>query len=404
MKVNNNHPASSTSCSLLIKATAEDNHIYHFDDSWNLSIDGFKFTKSGDDRVKVNFSFQAQLHQVDDKGNLVTVIGDKNMDEIQPFLEKLESLLDILTLYTDVPLVIDDGSFVISGAGMSTLSNPVTNTLMLHDLSGLGSRYSHLQTNEDLSNAVRFFRLSLIDKKYSGKAVKLWAALESLYKEAKDEVPTIWSQMEVAEKQKLDDLINTFNLEEDLKDRLRGAIKYQKTLSDKDVLSRKVKLMNESGDISQNNVRKLIKWWSEPRNISAHGRIIRRDDVDRKEAVEDLENTLKMLLQSGISPSMHAYFIGHPKDVDQDFWDENDSTITKKTEDCWIKPTPWGTYLLENMRHHKVGDNMPMLYVSHDKVYELSRKGNTEVLDTSILPTHYQEAVKKVQKKLNKTV
>jgi len=37
---------------------------------------------------------------------------------------------------------------------------------------------------------------------------------------------------------------------------------------------------------------------------------------------------------------MYAYFIGHPDDVDQGFWDKNDSTITKMSKDCWIKPTP----------------------------------------------------------------
>jgi DNA-binding ferritin-like protein (Dps family) len=44
---------------------------------------------------------------------------------------------------------------------------------------------------------------------------------------------------------------------------------------------------------------------------------------------------------------------------------------------------------------------MPLLYVSHDKVYELSQDGKTEISNISTLPKEYQKAVKKVQKKLN---
>lgn len=404
MSPNNQPPASAVSCSLLVKTIAEDDHIYHFDDSWNLSVGGFQFTRRGDDRIKVQFSFQAQLRHIDEEGHSVTVMGDEGMDEMQPFLEKIESLLDIFTLYTGIPLAIEDGSFVISGAGMSTSSAPVVNTLTLHDVSGLQGRYSNLLADEDLANAARFFRLSLIDKEYTGKGIKFWAALEALYNGEKEKVPTVLSQIIPEEQAKIEELISTLKLDEDLKERLRGAIKYQKTVSDKDVLSQKIRIMNESGDISSDDVREFLRWWSGPRNLSAHGKRIRRDDEDRKEAVDDLKDTIEMLLQSEISPSMHAYFIGHPKDIDSGFWDENDHSVNKISESCWVKPIHWGTYLLEHIGHHKIGTNGPLVYVNHDKMIEVTREGRTELEDISHLPGEYQTAIKKVQAQLNKNI
>lgn len=390
-------------CKLLVRFVAEDDHIWHFDDSWNIVLSEFSFSNKGSEKLQVTFVFDADVVKTDSNGHSTITLPHEDLDELQQYLEKLEVILDLLTLHCGIPLAIEDGSFVFSGAGYGSSSNSVTNVSKLHDISGLQKRFANLvASNSDVGNALRFFRLSQIDKDYNGKAVKLWATLEALYKGYEKGEDTICKKLDKKAKKQICDVINRqTKLSDEEKTRLIDTIFMQKLSSKSTLLSTKLKLMNSNGDYNQAEIKDLVAWWSDARNAPSHGERIKRDDEERQDAVDDCEDTVETLLESGVTPSMHAYFIGHPDDVNQDFWDENDSTITKMSKDCWIKPTPWGTYLLENMGHHKVGNNMPLLYVSHDKVYALSRDGNTEISDISTLPIRYQEAVNKVQKKLN---
>lgn len=401
-----NNPAkkqtlSSVHCSIQIKAVTEDDHIYHFDDTWNITIDNFCFSKHGDDKLKVQFDFQSNLHDMTDDGRRVTVIPHEGLEEFQPQLEKLEILLDIMSLHTGVPLAMVDGSYEFRGGGFGSRSNPVTNSLSLHDVRGLEKRYNNVIRNDDLGNAIRLFRLALIDKEFTGKGIKFWAALEALYRKEKEGIATIWSTLNNEEQKSLTETIQSLSSEQNLKDKLIGALKYQKVLTDKEVLSEKIMLMNSAGDIPQDDIKKLLRWWSEPRNMSAHGQRIKRDDETRHEAIDDLEDTMETLLQTGLSPSMHAYFIGHPNDVDGSFWDEKNHIINKVSQECWVHPTGWGNYLLENIGKHKISNNCPLVYVSHDKVIEITADNRIELEDISRLPKSYQETIVKIQKKLN---
>lgn len=402
MKTNNTGIRKIT-CRLSVRFVAEDDHVWHFDDSWNVVIGEFSLSNFGGEKLQVTFVFNADIVKTDKTGHSTLTIPYEGLNELQPYLEKLETILDLLTLHSGIPLAIEDGSFVFTGGGYGSSSNPVTNVSKLHDISGLQKRFANLiASGSDVGNALRFFRLSQIDKDYNGKAVKLWATLEALYKGYEKGEDTICKKLSKKEKKQIRDAINgQTKLSDEEKKRLIDTVFMQKLSSKSTLLSRKLKLMNSNGDYKEEEIKDLVAWWSDTRNAPSHGERIKRDDEERQDAVDDCEDTVETLLESGVTPSMHAYFIGHPKDVDQGFWDKKDSTITKMSEDCWIKPTPWGTYLLENMGHHKVGNNMPLLYVSHDKVYELSRDGHTELLDMSSLPKHYQEAVNKVQKKLN---
>lgn len=399
----NNTGIRKITCKLTVRFVAEDDHIWHFDDSWNVVLGEFSLSNIGGEKLQVTFVFDADVVKTDSNGHSTITIPHEDLDELQPYLEKLEVILDLLTLHSGLPLAIEDGSFFFSGAGYGSSSNPVTNVSKLNDVSGLQNRFAKLVASDsDVGNAIRFFRLSQIDKDYNGKAVKLWATLEALYKGYEKSEDTICKKLDKKEKKQISNVINSqTKLSDEEKKRLIDTILMQKLSSKSTLLSRKLKLMNSNGDYKQEEIKDLVAWWSNARNAPSHGERIRRDDEERQDAVDDCEDTVETLLESGVTPSMHAYFIGHPNDVDQGFWDKNDSTITKLSEDCWIKPTPWGTYLLENMGHHKVGNNMPLLYVSHDKVYELSRDGHSEIPDISSLPKRYQEAVNKVQKKLN---
>lgn len=390
-------------CKLFVRFVTEDDHSWHFDDSWNIALGEFSLSNLGGEKLQITFVFDADIVKIDKTGRSTVTIPHDGLDDLQPYLEKLEIILDVLTLHSGIPLAIEDGSFVFTGGGYGTSSNPVTNISKLSDVSGLQKRFSGLVVSDsDVGNALRFFRLSQIDKDYNGKAMKLWATLEALYKGYEKSEDTICKKLNKKEKKQIRDVINSqTKLSVEEKERLINSILMQKLSSKSTLLSRKLKLMNSNGDYKQEEIKDLVAWWSDARNAPSHGERIRRDDEERQNAVDDCEDTVEVLLESGVTPSMHAYFIGHPDDVDQGFWDKNDSTVTKMSEDCWIKPTPWGTYLLENMGHHKVGNNMPLLYVSHDKVYELSKDGNTEILDINTLQKRYQEAVNKVQKKLN---
>jgi hypothetical protein len=390
-------------CKLFVHFKDEDDHIWRFDDSWNIVIGEFSLSNLGGDKLQMSFIFNADIVKTEETGNTTMTIPYEGLEEFQPCLEKIEVLLDMLTLHCGIPLTIEDGSFVFNGGGYASSSNPVINTVKLNDVSGLQKRFANLiGAHTDMSNAIRFFRLSQLDKDYNGKAVKLWSSLEALYKGYEKSEETICKKLTKSEKKQILDAINNqTKLSDPEKKRLTDIVCMQKLSSKSTLLSKKLKLMNSSGDYKEEEIKELVAWWSDARNAPSHGEVIKRDDEERQNAVDDCENTVEMLLQSAVTPSMHAYFIGHPSDVDQNFWDENDSTITKKSADCWIKPTPWDTYLLENMGHHKVGNNMPLLYVTHNKIYKLSKEGYDDVSDVSNLPKHYQDAVKKVQTKLN---
>lgn len=402
MKVNNSG-IRKIICKVTIRFIAEDDHIWHFDDSWNVVLGEFSLSNVGGEKLQVTFMFDADIIKTNKIGKSTLIIPHEDLNELQPYLEKLEIILDLLTLHSGTPLAIEDGSFVFTGGGYGSSTNPVTNISKLHDVSGLQKRFDNLiNSSSGVDNAIRFFRLSQIDKDYNGKVVKLWATLEALYKGYEKSEDTICKKLDKKEKKQIRDAINNqTKLSDDEKKRLIDTMFMQKLSSKSTLLSRKLKLMNSNGDYKEEEIKDLVAWWSDARNAPSHGERIKRDDEERQNAVDDCEDTVETLLESSVTPSMHAYFIGHPNDVDQNFWNKNDLTITKMTDDCWVKPTHWGTYLLENMGHHKTGNKMPLLYVSHDKVYQLSQNGNTEVSDINTLPKHYQEAVDKIQKKLN---
>jgi len=392
---------STVQCTLEVKFISDDDHIYHFDDSWNVTVDNFKFSKVNDDKLCVEFTIQTQLHKTEDDGLKVTVLPHEGLDEFKPELEKLEIILDVMTLHSGIPLAIVDGSYKFRGGGYISSSNPVTNNSTLHDITGLEKRYKSLLQNNDLTNAVRFYRLALIDKEYSGKSVKFWASLEALYKKEREKVGTIWNKLSIEEQNKLLKVIESLGIDEGLREKLINSLKFQKILTEKEMLSKSIKLMNTNGDMPQEDIKNLIRLWSKPRNLSAHGERIKRDDEERQDAVDDLDDTIEILLQSKVNPSMHAYFIGHPQDIEGAFWDTDDHTISKISAECWVKPTQWGLYLLENIGKYKNNDNGPLIYVSHDQIIEISKDIKSELSGIDHLPDDYKKAITKIQEKLN---
>lgn len=405
-KNNNQAPISNVSCSLLVKFVAEDDHIYEFDDSWNVTIGEFQLLNQGGSRLLINFSFQAQLISVDKKGHSVTTIPHEELVEMQPYLEKIEILLDLLSLQTGTPLSIEDGSFKFRGAGFSSSSGPVTNINKLFDLAGVEQRYENLIKDKNLTNATRFFRLSQINKEYNGKATMLWASLEALYKGYEKGLKPIWNSLNKTDQKKLETIINSLPIGNTEKKRLLNALMYQVPSSKQELLSQKIKLMNSKGEHTEDYMNQLIKWWSGSRNYPAHGERIKRNDGDKQEAIDHLEDTLETLLQSNLAPSLHGYFIGHPRDMEGKFWDKDDYTTIKLSKRCWVKPSHFvlgaTDQILRDIGHYKVHENEHLLFVSHNKVLSLSKKGVDELLDTSMLPKIFIEAVTRVQKKLNK--
>lgn len=397
---------SSVACSLLVKFVAEDDHIYNLDDSWNVTIGDFQLSNRGNTKLQIKFSFQAKLRSVDKKGHSTVLLPHEDLPEMQPYLEKLEILLDLLSLQVGIPLAIEDGSFEFNAVGYSTKSNPITNTSKLYDLIGLEKRYQNMLKNENLVNATRFFRLSQIDREYNGKAIKLWATLEALFKGYKREIKTIWSKLKQTDKNKLESIINSLPIKVKEKQSLLNAIRERKLLSPTELLSRKIKLMNSNGEYSERDTAGLVSWWSKSRNNPAHGERIKRNDEDKQDAIDDLENTLETLLEGDLTPSVYGYFIGHPDDVDGNLWNKDDHTIRKLSKRCWIKPSHLilgaNDQLFKDIGHHKVKDNAPFLFVSHNRIISMSKEAVIEVTDLDSLPKVFVNAVKRVQKKLNK--
>lgn len=401
----NQVPISKVDCSLLVKFIAEDDHLYNFDDTWNVTIGEFQLLNRGSTRLQIRFSFRAQLKTVDNDGHSIITLMDQDSDVFSPYLEKIEVLLDLLSLQVGTPLAIEDGSFEFSGGGYITKSNPVTNTNKLYDLPGLEQRYRSLLKSKNLINATRFFRLSQTNKEYNGKATMLWASLEALYKGYEKGLKPIWNNLSKADQGKLESVINSLPIKSSEKKRLLNVVMYQTPLSKQELLSQKIKLMSNSGEYTEGYMTQLIKWWSGSRNYPAHGERIKRNDEDKQEAIDDLEDTLETLLESSLEPSLYGYFIGHPQDVENNFWDKDDYMIRKLSKRCWIKPSHFilgaTDQLLRDIGHHKVRDNAPFLFVSHNKVMSLSKEGVNKITDISVLPKVFINAVNRVQKKLN---
>jgi len=83
----NTKTMSNVICSLLVKFVAEDDHIYNFDDSWNVTIGDFQLSNRGDTRLQIRFSFQAKLRSVDKKGHSAVLLPHEDLSEIQPYLD-----------------------------------------------------------------------------------------------------------------------------------------------------------------------------------------------------------------------------------------------------------------------------------------------------------------------------
>ncbi len=397
---------TKVNCSLNIKFLGEDDHIYTFDDTWNIDVGDFQIQNTLGNKLKVSFQFTAQLESLDEEGGRMFEIPHEELAELQPYLEKLEILLDILSFQTDLPLKIEDGSFEFNGGGYASTSNPVINTISLQDLPGLTKRYQNLLKKEELINTFRFFRLSQIDNEPNGKAIKLWATLEALYKGYEKNIKSIWSTLIPSDQKVLLETIESLETGPDEKAHLKAALESRKTLSKTEMLSQKIKLMSPDGEHTQEQIKGLVSWWASSRHNPAHGTRIKQSDEVKLDALNDLESTLEMLLGDTVRPSTLHFFIGHPNDLGEKFWSKDDYTVKQLSSECWVKPGNLilGTHdqILESIGNQKISNNKPFLYVSHDQIILLDKNGLSRITDLSTLPQEFKEAVEKIQIRLNK--
>lgn len=404
---------SIVKCSILIKFYSSDNDVYRFNDSWNFKIDKYQFKRIDDFNVKIEFCYSEKLYDVKNKKISIGKIPSRFSDIFVEELDRVVSLIDLISLHISQPLEIIYDSLEFSAETGATLAPKNDRTIEISDIDDISSRFDYLLGKNNVRNSLRFFRLSQIDNDINGKGIKLWATLEGLYSGFEKGNKPILNNISEDHNVKLCELINEFyeiSLED--KETLKRVIKDIKQFSKKNLLANKLDLTDEKGTLSKEETEKLLDWWSGPRNKPAHGARIKPMDKASEDAIEDMEDNTKMFLFDSIKPPMYGYFLGDPADFknkenqsENTFLDpRKDYSAQKHYDDCVSSPTSWDDkdYLIKHVLFNKYGENRPILFITHDKVMDIKANSNLSQENVKKLPKHYQKVIELLQKKLNK--
>jgi len=302
---------------LLIKFQSDaDNYYLKFSSDWNFSIGDFQFSFIDEDSVQVSFEFSAELVEKEPSGQMVHIIPSEENREFQEKKDELDVILDLLSLSTGHAIKIKTGSVTLSASGIES-SNPVENTkvVLLPDIDGVNKRFVFLQTqkNEGLYNGLRAYRMALSYEDSGEKIVKLWSVIEQLYSKSGGR---LFTDEEYSTLKKL--LEEWKELPKNKREILLKRVKDTPETSPMDSITKKVKLMNEEGHLSAEQVRALLNEWRSKRSSTAHGtRASNREEVD--DVLWDIEGTVETLIGSQIYPKMIGYLIFQEADIKKEF-------------------------------------------------------------------------------------
>jgi hypothetical protein len=385
---------------LLIRFQSDkDNFHLKFSPNWSFSIDGFQFSFINEDQVQVSFEYEAELSERWADGQVAHRIPSEGDPEFKEKREELEKVLDLLSLSSGQGIKIQTGSATVSSQGIGS-SNPVDNTkvVVLPDIEGITKRLEYVKKRNDkgLINGLRSYRMSLSYEDSGEKIAKLWGVIEQLYSQSGGKMFTD------EELEKLRQLLSGWDVSPDYKrDIVIKRAKDTPAISPMESMVAKVKLMDEEGDFSPEEIRTILGEWRSARSSAAHGaRGSNSEEVD--DVLWDIEQTVEALIGNQVYPKMIRYLLFIESDINTEFL-ERQGFLVSKLKDGYC------SYAIRfnDFEHYKtflpneLTSNEASIYiVSHNEVHKLT-KTSTQLVALEELEDPIKEFITTLQNKIN---
>lgn len=377
----------------------EDNFHLKFSPDWNFSIDGFQFSLINEWQVQVSFEYEAELSEKWADGQVAHRIPSEGDPEFEEKREDLEKVLDLVSLSTGHGIKIQTGSVTLSSRGIGS-SNPVENTkvVVFPDVEGVTKRLEYIKRRNDqgLFNGLRAYRMSLFYEDSGEKITKLWGVIEQLYSKSGGKM------FNDEEMEKLKQLLDSWDVTPDFKREIVfKRAKDAPEISPMESLVAKIKLMDEEGDISPDEMRKILGEWRGARSSASHGsRGLNSEEVN--DVLWDIEQTVETLIGSQVYPMMIWYFLFREADINKEFL-ERQGFLVNKLKDGYC------AYAIrfDDFEHYKsflpnelTSNDASIYIVSHNEVYKLT-KTNTQLVVLDELKDPIKEFITTLQHKIN---
>jgi len=377
----------------------KDNFHLKFSPDWNFSIDGFQFSFVKDDQVQVSFYYEAELSEKWSSGQVAHRIPSEGDPEFEEKREELEKVLDLISLSTGHGLKIQTGSATVSSQGIGS-SNPVENTkvVVLPDIDGVTKRLDYVKRRKDkgLFNGLRSYRVSLSYEDSGERIAKLWGVIEQLYAKSGDKM------FNNEELEKLKELLNGWDVSPEFKrDVVFKRAKDAPEISPMESMVAKVKLMDEEGDFTPEEIRKILGEWRSVRNLPAHGaRGSSSEEVD--DVLWDIKQTVEALIGSQVYPKMIQYLLFRESDVNKDFLERQGFLVSKLTDGYCAYAIRFDDFeYYKTFLPNELTSNEASIYIiSHDKIHKLT-KTDTQLSVLDKLEDPIKEFISKLQNKIN---
>lgn len=377
----------------------EDNFHLKFSSDWNFSIDGFQFSFINENQVQVSFEYEAELSEEWADGQIAHRIPSEGDPEFEEKREKLEKVLDLISLSSGHGIKIQTGSATVSSRGIGS-SNPVENTrvVVLPDVEGITKRLEYVKRRNDkgLFNGLRSYRMSLSYEDSGEKIAKLWGVIEQLYSK------TGGKMFSSEELDKLKQLLNDWDVSPDFKREIvLTRAKDAPEISPMESMVAKVKLMDEEGDFSPEEIRKILSEWRKARSSTAHGgRRSSSEEVD--DVLWDIEQTVEALIGNQVYPKMIRYLLFQESDINKEFLERQGFLVSKLKDGYCAYAIRFGDFEhYKTFLPNELTSNEASIYVvSHNEIHKLT-KTNTQLVGMDDLKEPIKGFISTLQNKIN---
>lgn len=364
---------------------------YEFTDEWNMQIDVFHFEVNAEGELYVTFEFETEL-ELDDPtfGRILDSPHYDNVDLIK-MEYKLDTLLDVIALETGgTGLRVMEDEYAFSWAHMS--ASRTKGSKKIHfptSPKAAEERYINLRDDdENLRDAMRFYRLNTLDEDDGERAVQLWSVIEKLYGNQPKEKYLTKTQL-----LRLKAIMWLTGIPKQKHPKIFDALHNINPVNTLDLMSDRIKLKDQDGPISKKDLMDLLREWKKLRGYQGHGNYLLRSE-NLRWTVWDIEDTVELFLESKVKPQMYHVIAFRDEALSAD-WRKSPSL--KRVGDWNLIPqrgSGFGGLLHIIKQTAKMGD----VYIfDYDEIYKVENSAHSRVTLDDIVDIGLRGEIKKEQ-------
>lgn len=288
----------NVSFSIQITSNTHNNYFF-FSEDWNFTQDRYSFQRVSENEVKVSFSFEAQLIKSDEEHGKVYECPSEYLPEFQFYEEEIETILDILSLKSNVGLQVKEESFRFSAAGCKDGEIHNDHQVAVDEAKKLYSQLSSSKNENDkkFKLALRLYRQSLLSHDPREKMTKLYSALERLFAAENKGL------LEKDEIEQVKQALESIPLSQEKKQSVLKRIEDIKK-SPKELIVEKMDIGYGDKRATLDDKRLLVTTWNRYRSKISHGEIVYKREQDFDIAVAEIDSIVDSILEYNLKEKL----------------------------------------------------------------------------------------------------